>query len=425
MEPVTTQSILSRRPAAGGLPQFHLPLPNSSLDPQIPSMAAPNRFIPYPSPPPTSTSSGGSHQESISPSLQHAFPQVHGSKHLTSSSGVTGSDSLSPLTSSVNGGSSHSSQTGVPPYNNHNSWSVQGNNNNSYTYGSMTPGGQHSVMSTYNRHIYPPNAPGTPGTGGANQAGYNSRSAQSSTSTDDLAHPPYDNVSHPFPMSISGGATSHSSFSHQPSHSQHLQHAILGSQTSQPPTPVATASSESYSRPPPTPGYYTGPSNTPQQPSFPSFPPPHHSPTQLSPTTTGGPLRGIPALSSQQHLSMGSHSPYGNRPYYPASVQQNLGGAVLSNLGNPSGQMHIMGGGISPLNPYHQAHALGAHHTLYQGPGTHQDRPYRCDTCTQSFNRNHDLKRHKRIHLAVKPFPCKHCDKAFSRKDALKVRQHG
>ena len=37
------------------------------------------------------------------------------------------------------------------------------------------------------------------------------------------------------------------------------------------------------------------------------------------------------------------------------------------------------------------------------------------------FNRNHDLKRHKRIHLAVKPFPCNHCDKSFSRKDALKV----
>jgi uncharacterized Zn-finger protein len=50
------------------------------------------------------------------------------------------------------------------------------------------------------------------------------------------------------------------------------------------------------------------------------------------------------------------------------------------------------------------------------------DGPFKCDQCSRSFNRNHDLKRHKRIHLAVKPFPCNHCGKNFSRKDALKVR---
>jgi hypothetical protein len=48
-----------------------------------------------------------------------------------------------------------------------------------------------------------------------------------------------------------------------------------------------------------------------------------------------------------------------------------------------------------------------------------QDRPFKCDECAQSFNRNHDLKRHKRIHLKVKPFPCGACPKTFSRKDAL------
>lgn len=64
-------------------------------------------------------------------------------------------------------------------------------------------------------------------------------------------------------------------------------------------------------------------------------------------------------------------------------------------------------------------------HRMYGQGGhqAHQERPFRCDQCTQSFNRNHDLKRHKRIHLAVKPFPCTSCDKSFSRKDALKVRK--
>lgn len=45
---------------------------------------------------------------------------------------------------------------------------------------------------------------------------------------------------------------------------------------------------------------------------------------------------------------------------------------------------------------------------------------FKCSACDAIFSRNHDLKRHARIHLAVKPFPCGFCDKAFSRKDALK-----
>ncbi|KAH6706217.1 hypothetical protein BKA61DRAFT_492539 [Leptodontidium sp. MPI-SDFR-AT-0119] len=57
---------------------------------------------------------------------------------------------------------------------------------------------------------------------------------------------------------------------------------------------------------------------------------------------------------------------------------------------------------------------------IYNHPNVTHDRPFRCDQCPQSFNRNHDLKRHRRIHLTVKPFPCLYCEKSFSRKDALK-----
>ncbi len=410
MDSAASQSILSRRPAAGGLPQFHLPPPNTSLDSQIPSMAASHRFPHYPSPPSTCSPSE-SRQETSSPYLQHTLPQVVSSNHLTSSSGV--SDSISPPSSSLNSSSSHSPHTGITQYSSHPGWSMS--NNSSYTYGSITPGAQSSAMSSnYSRHLYSPSAPG------AGQPGYSARSSQSPATTDGLA-PAYDNVNHSFPMSITGGATSHSSFPSQPSHTQHLQHPILSSQTSQPPTSVATAPSENYSRPPPTPSYYTAPSSTPQQTSYPSFPPPHPSPTQLSPTTTGGPTRAIPALSSQHHASMGGLPPYGNRHYSYSTTVSGLGPMVLSNMGNPGGQMHLMGT-TNPLNAYHHTgHALPPHSMYAGAPNSQQDRPYRCDTCPQSFNRNHDLKRHKRIHLAVKPYPCEYCDKAFSRKDALKV----
>ncbi|KAI1181305.1 hypothetical protein F4777DRAFT_11663 [Nemania sp. FL0916] len=290
-------------------------------------------------------------------------------------------------------------------------------NTSSYTYGSVTPGTQSSVMSSnYGRHLYSPNAPGA--SGGTNQPGFNSRSSQSPATADGLA-PPYDSVSHPFPMSITGGPTSHSSFSAQPSHSHHMQPAILSSQTSQPPSPAVTASSDGYSRAPPTPGYYTASSATTQQSTFPAFPPPHSSPTQLSPATTGGPARAIPSLSAQHHGPIGALQPYGNRPYnYPPGVS-NMGSMVLSNMGNPGGQIHLMGA-PTPLSGYHSGHTI-PHHGMYPGTqNSQQDRPFKCDACPQGFNRNHDLKRHKKIHLAVKPHPCGYCEKAFSRKDALR-----
>ncbi|KAF9792491.1 hypothetical protein BJ322DRAFT_976625, partial [Thelephora terrestris] len=47
-------------------------------------------------------------------------------------------------------------------------------------------------------------------------------------------------------------------------------------------------------------------------------------------------------------------------------------------------------------------------------------RPFACDMCALSFNRQHDLKRHRDTHSGDKPFPCESCGKAFTRKDALK-----
>jgi uncharacterized Zn-finger protein len=100
----------------------------------------------------------------------------------------------------------------------------------------------------------------------------------------------------------------------------------------------------------------------------------------------------------------------------------------MSNMHNPNGQMTMVGsmpGGMLPMT-FNSGYAAnpqqmyGQQRTNSPQQANVHDRPFKCDQCPQSFNRNHDLKRHKRIHLAVKPFPCGHCDKSFSRKDALK-----
>ncbi|KAK7743656.1 hypothetical protein SLS62_010559 [Diatrype stigma] len=115
--------------------------------------------------------------------------------------------------------------------------------------------------------------------------------------------------------------------------------------------------------------------------------------------------------------------PYHNRQYGGyQGLPSVMGGAVLSNMANPGGQMTLVGGPGMHSMPPGYGHHLGPHGMLHHSlQPPQQDRPFKCDECPQSFNRNHDLKRHKKIHLAVKPFPCGHCEKSFSRKDALKV----
>ncbi|KAJ6514219.1 hypothetical protein C8R47DRAFT_567765 [Mycena vitilis] len=50
-------------------------------------------------------------------------------------------------------------------------------------------------------------------------------------------------------------------------------------------------------------------------------------------------------------------------------------------------------------------------------------RPFPCDSCPLTFERNHDLKRHMLTHAGERPYVCNGCDKTFTRKDALKRHQ--
>ncbi|KAI8873916.1 hypothetical protein GQ42DRAFT_104000, partial [Ramicandelaber brevisporus] len=47
---------------------------------------------------------------------------------------------------------------------------------------------------------------------------------------------------------------------------------------------------------------------------------------------------------------------------------------------------------------------------------------HNCPTCKQSFLRSHDLNRHMKIHVDMKPYRCIHngCSKQFARVDAMK-----
>ena len=180
-------------------------------------------------------------------------------------------------------------------------------------------------------------------------------------------------------------------------------------------------------RPLPTPTYYNSPhSSTPSQHGyqFPMGP----SPTSASPPSTGNPTMLSPRSAAEEVANMSAHSlsPQSHNrssSHYslPAIGQHSMptmhspnGSLPFGTIGgNMVGQMHPHAGSPMYSSVSHQ------HGHREQQPQT--ERPFKCDQCPQSFNRNHDLKRHKRIHLAVKPFPCGHCDKSFSRKDALKV----
>lgn len=126
---------------------------------------------------------------------------------------------------------------------------------------------------------------------------------------------------------------------------------------------------------------------------------------------------------NQLQPALGPPTHHFQRPFNYSLPQ--MSGPIATNVHNPGGQMAVVGGSM----PGGMMSAYGNHGNvshMYGGQAHQQpqqnERPFKCDQCPQSFNRNHDLKRHKRIHLAVKPFPCTHCEKSFSRKDALKVR---
>lgn len=381
----TAQSFTARRSAASNLPTFQLPPPDH--------LSALHK---YPAYAPTTSS-------------QPTAAVV--SSVLTPPAGLPG-DGLSPL-SSVNSGSSGSSAGGVPPYQPAMGyWPTS--QNPSYHYSSAPPmpapfAQQPNPQQNYmGRPLYSPSM------------NFPNRSTSSPTAGEGLPPPPYDLNLPPFPnsMSMSGssGSQQQSLPTLAPQHQQQQAQQQQQMNSSQGPPQGPLHAPDFGGRPPPTPSYYT-PSSTPQQSSFPAYT--QQSPTQQSPSSSQAPSNRISPVAAQSH-PLAAPQGYGSRPPYGGYSLPAMSGPIMSNVHNPGNQMALVGG----MNMQYPQHQMGGpmygHHPSQQQQQT--DRPFKCDQCPQSFNRNHDLKRHKRIHLAVKPFPCGHCDKSFSRKDALKVR---
>ncbi|QDS70562.1 hypothetical protein FKW77_010466 [Venturia effusa] len=283
---------------------------------------------------------------------------------------------------------------------------------------------QQNVQQHPQRHTYSPLPSGN-------------RVSQPPPSEGQMSTSSYESSLPSYPSSMSMPAASTLATMAPPHHQQQSQHGHMmsvqtpASSSGQHPSPAH--SQEPFNRPLPTPQYYAQqPPNTPQHSHYPYSTGP--SPPQAAPLSAGGAMGGrtqmSPSTVGPAPLSAPAvqTSHYTQRPPFNSSAYQphNTHGPVLSNLNNPGGPPMLMGGLpqglVGGFNSGHAANMQAIYnsnsHQTHAPP--HNDRPFKCDQCPQSFNRNHDLKRHKRIHLAVKPFPCTHCDKSFSRKDALK-----
>jgi uncharacterized Zn-finger protein len=189
--------------------------------------------------------------------------------------------------------------------------------------------------------------------------------------------------------------------------------------------------------------YFPASYNAPQSPT-------HGSAHQVSPYGAANTPSSANMTYQSGHYSTGTpYAPVGN----PSSIPQQPVYSVLNQAISPSQsprQAHPHAHGRS------RSHSQSHHPYLSQQPSPHSPpphspsqyqqvafpqsinippqypasptRPFSCDLCALSFNRQHDLKRHRETHTGEKPFLCNGgCGKTFTRKDALKrhqVRNH-
>nr|KAJ3403733.1 hypothetical protein HK105_004017 [Polyrhizophydium stewartii] len=75
--------------------------------------------------------------------------------------------------------------------------------------------------------------------------------------------------------------------------------------------------------------------------------------------------------------------------------------------------------GIPPLSPSAILPPPTSSNNSNPSTSSGNPKPFKCEMCASTFSRNHDLKRHVRIHLGIRPYRCDLCGKSFTRMDAL------
>lgn len=124
------------------------------------------------------------------------------------------------------------------------------------------------------------------------------------------------------------------------------------------------------------------------------------------------------------HSSNAAVSPYSQRQVYPPTdhpMRQPAYPPNQSYLPAASSRSPALPNATYSSTPsyIHDGHMA----STVQYPAS-PTRPFSCDMCALSFNRQHDLKRHRDTHSGEKPFLCNGgCGKTFTRKDALKRHQ--
>jgi len=126
-----------------------------------------------------------------------------------------------------------------------------------------------------------------------------------------------------------------------------------------------------------------------------------------------GVLSGIQIGQPSDSTNIQLQQPFPQGPTYPRNTGKSL--TLATDIGTAVYPCLVAGcnkvfSRLYSLRAHQRSHAV--------------ERPYRCSVCPASFARNHDLKRHIKLH-DKKAWKCGGCQKVFSRRDAIKRHKNG